>query len=305
MKVGSNLTTLQEAVASIKDGETVFIGGYFHYRHPMAAVREIIRQKKRDLTIVVPLSGMEADILIGAGCVKKVIFGFLSLDVFGMAPSFRRKVESGEIEHSDYGDLALMRSIEAAARKVGHVATRAWLGSDMIAHHPGKVVEVFGEKLLAVPAIQPDVALVHAQWADTEGSIVIEGESYDVEAVKAAGRVLATTERLLSPEQLRRLGKAVIPRYRIEHLVELPLGAHPSSCFPFYAHDMRHLLEYAECAQTEKGLEDYLKRYVHGPSSHESYLEMVGGVERVIKLERIMDAGIRYIRDKEKVAHHG
>ena len=245
---------------------------------------------------------MEADILIGAGCVKKVIFGFLSLDVFGMAPSFRRKVESGEVEHSDYGDLALIRSIEAAQRKVGHVAVRAWLGSDMLAHHPGQVVEVFGEKLLAVPAIQPDVALVHAQWADTEGNMVIEGESYDVEAVKAARRVIATVDRLVSPDELRRMGKPVIARYRIEHLVELPYGAHPTSCWPFYAHDMRHLLEYAEAAQTEAGLDAYLERYVFGPAGHESYLEEIGGAERLIKLDRIMAAGTRFIRDKRKVA---
>jgi glutaconate CoA-transferase subunit A len=305
LKVGSNLTSIAEAISTIKDGDVVFVGGYFHYRHPMAAAREIIRQGKKNLTVIAPLSGMEADILIGAGCVSKIIFGFLSLDIFGMAPSFRRKVESGEVEHSDYGDLALMRAIEAAQRKVGHIATRAWIGSDMIAHHPGQLVEVFGEKLLAVPALQPDVALVHAQWADTEGNLVIEGESYDVEAVKAAKRTIATVERLISPLEMRRLGKNVIPRYKIEHLVEQPYGAHPTSCFPFYAHDVRHILEYAEAAQTQEGLDAYLDRYVHGPQSNEAYLEAAADVERLIKLERIMSEGIRYIREKEKVASNG
>lgn len=305
MKVGSNLTSLEEAISTIKDGDTVFVGGYFHYRHPMAAVREIIKQGKKNLTVIAPLSGMEADILIGAGCVSKIIFGFLSLDIFGMAPSFRRKVESGEVEHSDYGDLALIRAIEAAQRQVKHIAVRAWIGSDMIEHHPGEVVEVFGEKLLAVPALQPDVALVHAQWADTEGNLVIEGESYDVEAVKAAKRTITTVEKLLSPQELRRLGKSIIPRYKIEHLIELPYGAHPTSCFPFYAHDVRHILEYTEAAQTQDGLDAYLDRYVRQPGSSEEYLEEAAGVERLIKLDRIMSEGIRYIREKEKVTANG
>ena len=113
------------------------------------------------------------------GCVKKVIFGFVSLDILGMAPSFRRKIESGEVEQSDYGDLALIRSLEAAQRKVSHVPIRAWIGSDMTAHHPGKVVDFFGEKLFAVPALRPDVAIVHAQWADTSGNMILEGESYE------------------------------------------------------------------------------------------------------------------------------
>jgi glutaconate CoA-transferase subunit A len=305
VKVGANLTSLAEAVSSIGHGETVFVGGYFHYRHPMAAVREIIRHGKKNLTVIAPLSGMEADILIGASCVKKIIFGFLSLDIFGMAPSFRRKIESGEVEHSDYGDLALIRSLEATQRKVGHVAVRAWLGSDMLARHPGKVVEVFGEKLLAVPALQPDVALVHAQWADTEGNLAIEGDSYDVDAIKAARRTIATVERLVAPQELRAMGKMIVPRYRVEQLVELPYGAHPSSCFPFYAHDVRHILEYAEAAQTEDALKAYLDHYVYGAKSHEAYLEAAGGVSRLLKLERIMNEGIRYIREKEKVPAHG
>jgi glutaconate CoA-transferase subunit A len=305
VKVGSNMTSLSEAIGSIKDGDIVFVGGYFHYRHPMAAVREIIRQGRKDLTVIAPLSGMEADILIGAGCARKIIFGFLSLDIFGMAPCFRRKVESGEVEHSDYGDLALIRSLEAAQRKVGHVATRAWLGSDMIKHHPGKLVEVFGEKLLAVPALQPDVALVHAQWADLEGNLAIEGDSYDVDAVKAAKRTIATAERIVAPDEMRAMGKMIIPRYRVEHLVEIPFGAHPTSCFPYYAHDVRHILEYAEAAQTDDGLKGYLDKYVHGVASHEKYLEQAGGVARLLKLERIMNEGIRYIRENDKVASNG
>jgi glutaconate CoA-transferase subunit A len=304
MRVGSNISTLADGAAAIRDGDTVGIGGYFFYRHPMALCREIIRQGKRNLTVIAPLSGVEADILIGAGCVRKIIFGFLSLDVFGMAPNFRRKVESGEVEHEDYGDLALVRSIEAASRSVPYIATRAWIGSDMLAHHPGKVIEAFGEKLLAVPALQPDIALVHCQWADTEGNMAIEGESYDVEMIAAARKVVATCEKLVSPAELRRLGKRIIPRYRIEHLIPLPFGAHPCSCFPFHTQDMRHILEYSQAAQTEEGFKSYLDRYVFGLPKHTDYLEAVGGVEKLLKLEQLMTKGIQFIRDKERARSH-
>lgn len=305
VKVGSHLSTLPEAIADIRDGDTVAIGGYFFYRHPMALCREIIRQRKRGLTVVAPLSGVEADILIGAGCVRKITFGFLSLDMFGMAPNFRRKTESGEVEHEDYGDLALIRALEAAQRHVPYIATRAWIGSDMLAHHPGKVIEAFGEKLLAVPALRPDVALVHCQWADTEGNMAIEGESYDIEMIKAARVVIATCERLVSAADLRRLGAPIVPRYRIEHLIHLPFGAHPCSCYPFHTQDMRHLLEYAQAAQTERSFAAYLDRYVFNLPEHADYLEAVGGVGKILKLEQLMARGIQFIRDKERTRPHG
>ncbi len=284
--------SLKDAVSLIKSGDTVAIGGYYFYRHPMALVREIVRAGLKDLTIVTPLSAVESDLLIGAGCVKKIIFGFVSFDILGLAPQFRRRVEQGAVEVLEYGDLPLMRSLEASSRDLPFIPARSLTGTDLLARHPARQIDgADGEKLISLPPIRPDVMLIHAQWSDADGNLMIEGDGYDIELFKASRKVIASVERIVGRGELRQLGKATLPRYGVDALVEVRYGAHPCSCYPFYIHDLWHLAEYAEASRAGR-FEEYLDRYVLSPKDHEDYLERIGGVRSLMRLERLMTRGI-------------
>lgn len=286
-------TTIESAIGSLEDGQTVGIGGYYFYRHPMAFVREIIRSGVKDLTLVTPLASIEADMLIGAGCVKKIIFGFVSFDVLGLAPNFRRACEEGALEALEYGDMPLMRSFEAASRDIPFLPTRCLTGTDLLERHPAEPFKApDNETLMNVPQLTLDVMLVHGQWADGDGNLVIDGEGYDVEMVKAARRVYATVERIVGRGELRSLAGSHVPRYHVDALVESPFSAHPTSCYPRYAHDLWHLSEYVDYA-TSGRFDEYLQRHVHSTSTEAQYLETVGGPEKLLDLQLLMQAGRR------------
>lgn len=290
------LASLTEAVSHIKSGDTVAIGGYYFCRHPMALVREMVRAGLKDLTLVTPISSADSDLLIGAGCVKKIIFGFVAFEVLGLAPNFRRWSEQGKIEAIEYADLPLMRSLEASTRALPFMPARGLTGTNTLDIHPAKQIDgANGEKLLSLPPIRPDVMLIHAQWADRDGNLLIEGEGYDTELLKASNKVVATVEKIVGRREFVQLGKLTLPRYSVDALVELPFGAHPCSCYPWYVHDLWHLMEYVDLAK-EGRFDEYLARYVFEPTDHADYLERVGGVRNHLRLEALMRRGIERVR---------
>lgn len=270
---------LASAVAEIENGATVGLGGYFQHRHPMAAVRELIRQNKRDLHVVAPLGGIECDLLIGAGALRKLTFGFVSMDVYGQAPNFRKAAESGQLEVVEHGDLALMRALEAAERGVAWLPSRAWLGSDMEPHHPGAPVDMGnGERLWKVPALELDWALVHAQSATPQGDCVLQGESYDAVMIKGAKHALVTTEEIAtSNDIIDKWNGRTVARYFVDAVVHVPFGAHPTSCYPDYTQDALHLVEYVETASAGR-VAEYVNGYVGADEA--AYQEAIGADRR-------------------------
>ena len=248
--VSEPFAEISTAVAAIEDGSTVGFGGYFQHRHPMAIIRELIRQGKKDLHVVAPLGGYDAELALAGGIARKITFGFISMDVFGLSPAFRRTVEGGTVEAVEYGDLALMRAFEAAERGLPYLPTRAWTGSDMGSHHPGDPVEgTDGEMLWAAPALVLDWALVHVPYATPQGDLVLLGESYDSVMVKSADRVMATAERIIPKSEVaEKWGGRTAARYIGDFIMEVPFGAHPTSCYPFYAQDAEYLLDYMDSA---------------------------------------------------------
>ena len=291
------LATLEEAVAEIQSGDTVAIGGYYFCRHPVALVRAIVRAGIKDLTIVTPISTIDSDLLIGAGCVRKIIFGFVSFDILGLAPNFRQRAQEGTIEVLEYADLPLMRSLEASTRALPFMPARSLTGTNILDIHPARQIDgENGEKLISLPPIRPDVLLIHAQWADRSGNLLLEGEGYDTELLKASSKVVATVEGIVGRRELVQLGKLTVPRYSVDALVELPFGAHPCSCYPYYVHDLWHLLEYMDLARSGRFAE-YLQRYVYDVVDHTDYLERVGGLRQTLKLEKLMRRGIANVRE--------
>lgn len=281
---------LAKAVAQVADGSTVGFGGYFQSRHPMAAIREIVRQGKKELHIVTPLGGIDTEMLLAAGVATKITFGFISMDVFGQSPSFRKTIESGLVEAVEYGDLALIRAMEAAERGLPWLPTRAWIGSDIEPYHPGSPFDAGnGEHLWKVPALKLDWALVHVPFATEDGDLVLIGEGYDALMVKSASHVIATAEQLVPKADIAaRWSGRTVARYTCDHVIELPYGAHPSGCFPFYVQDVPHLLTYMNAI--ENGFDSY--RNAHLQEDETSYLSEIGAT-RLLHLRQRMSMAMR------------
>lgn len=258
----------------VADGTRLGVGGYFSYRHPMALVRSLVRIGRRRLELISPFGGLDVDLLVGAGTTSRVTYGFVSLDVFGLAPNFRGAAERGDIVHEDYGAVTLARGLEAAYRGLPALPVRTMLGSDLALSHPGRFVDIDGCCLFLSPALVPDVTLLHVPWATDRGELKIRGEGFDPDLAKAARHLIVSADRVVSAREFDAIDGVPIAR-RADVLIEIPFGAHPTSCFPHYVADLWHALEYSEVAATSEGFSTYVERYVMGCSSHAQYLERI------------------------------
>jgi glutaconate CoA-transferase subunit A len=265
------ITSLEDAAKGIKDGDLITTGGATFQRAPMEFVRELVRQGKKDLNLVDREPAMDFDLLIGAGCVAKVRAGMLAFEVFGLAPNFRKKSEAREIITKEGACQPIIAGFRAAAMGLPSIPVKGMLGSDLldisedIGGHKQVEDPFTGEKMIAVRAIEPDVAIVHAQKADEYGNARIEGPLYeDVIKAKAAKRVVVTAEELIPNSEFRKMPWATtLPHFIVDAVVEVPKGAFPCSCFNYYDADYEHIKEYLKAVAKDQ-FEGYLDKYVYG-----------------------------------------
>jgi glutaconate CoA-transferase subunit A len=275
------LVPLEEAIATVRDGHTVALGGGLSARLPMAAVRELIRQGRRDLHLVGSAHGIDVDLLVAAGAVgvcEESYVGF-EQDV-GLAPAYRRAAETGSLDIRESCCVTMLTQLRAAEAGVPFLPVRGVKGSDIRRLHPeyAEVTCPFtGEVLVVVPAIRPDVALIHAELADRRGNLHFDMPYVlDERFASASKAVVATVERVVSTEEVMGAG-ITIPAHLVSALAEVPYGAHPSSCYPAYAYDRDHLREYA--GATAAGPAEaaaYVDRYVTGAPTEEAYRTQIG-----------------------------
>jgi len=262
------LYSLEDAIAKfVSDGDVVAIGGIGRNRCPMEAVREVIRQGKKDLHIVGREKGMDFDMLIGAGCVRKVSFALVSLEEFGLAPNFRKFAQEGKIEIDEHACGSIINSIRASAMGIPSIPVRGLIGSDVFRYNENIkefVCPFTGEKMVLVKAVNPDVAIIHAHRADEYGNIQIFGSYWeDILMAKGAKKVIVTVEEIIEHEEIRKNPfNTAIPYFYVSAVVHAPRGAYPTSCDSYYNYDDEHIKEYAKLAKTEEGFNEYLKKYV-------------------------------------------
>jgi len=276
------------------------MGGQTIGRCAMAFIHEIVRQKKKDLTLVGCNLGMNMDILVGAGLVKRTECGTGNLERFGTAFSWRRAVEAGSLENEDYSHLAMVTRFLAGEMGVPFMPIRSLLGTDILAKKSagtGKKYEIIPnpwdpqDRVVLLPALQPDVSIIHVQKADEEGNLIIEGFlTHEPEMIRASKAVIASCEEIIPAEEVRRYPeRTTIPYVYVQALVLQPWGAHPTSVYRYYMHDIDHLREYQRCAR-EGGVvyADYLDKYIYSCANFEEYLEKVGGWQKYRKLRQEM-----------------
>jgi glutaconate CoA-transferase subunit A len=294
--------TLSQAVAQfVPKGCHISIGGFTINRNPMAAVYEIIRQGITGLHLYAHSNGQGVDELVGGGCVDELEIAYAGSGRF--APTcarFRKAVQEGTLLVEDYSNYQMTLRFLAGAMGVPFLPTRSGLGTDIIekwgfaparrqadAKLPDKKLVVldnpFGNwaevsKLLLVPAINPDVTIVHVQSCDRQGTARIEGLTFaDVEQVRSARHVIITCEELVDTAQLRaESDRNQIPFICVDAVVPIPYGAYPTACYRYYDYDPIYLNYYRQMAEDEGRYQDYLQEFVYGVTSHEDLLEKVG-----------------------------
>jgi glutaconate CoA-transferase subunit A len=295
------VVSLSEAVRRyIHDGAQISFGGFTVNRQPMACAYEIIRQGITGLQVHMHSGGQALDPLIGAGCVRAVEIAYGANGRF--APTclcFRRMVERGELLVEDYTNYQMTLRFLAGAMGVPFLPVRSGMGTDIVkrwgfdtemrsrdARLPSHKLVVLDnpfaegspEPIVLVPAINPDVTVIHAQQADTQGTVRLAGLTFaDVEQAQAARCVIVTCEELVKPEVLRaEPDRNQIPFFAVDAVVHVPFGAHPTACYGFYDYDAHHLHEYRAAAANEAQFAAYLDKYVYGVSGHTEYLERIG-----------------------------
>lgn len=293
----NKVLTLTDAAALVPSGASISIGGFTSQRHPTALLRELIRRQIRDLAIYYHSAGSDVDLLIGAGCVRRLEGAYLADGVFSpIAPNFRRFVEAARVEIVDYSNAAMMARFTAAAMGLPCLPTRSMLGTDMMAGSEAQAMTCpfSGESLALVPAAHTDFCLLHVQQATASGLLRIEGQEFlDVQQALAARTVIATCEELVDEAVLREEPERNrIPAFAVHAVVPLPFGAHPHGVHNCYDYDPEHLRLYTAAAQSDATFAAYLERFVFGPTSHQAYLQAVGGVERLEQLRP--GAGLGY-----------
>jgi glutaconate CoA-transferase subunit A len=248
--------TPDEVVAQLEDGMTVGIGGWGSRRKPMALVRAILRSDLKDLTVVA-YGGPELGLLARSGKAKKIVYAFCTLDSIALEPNFRHVRENALVEAVEYDEGMFLAGLRAAAHRLPFAVTRAGLGSDILTVNPGlkTVKDPYGvEELVAMPALELDVALVHANIGDEKGNAALTGPDPYMDDLfcLAAKKAYVSVERVVPSEDLLKeagcLHTLTIHRYMTHGVVEAPNGAHFTECPPEYNRDEAFQKHYAASA---------------------------------------------------------
>jgi glutaconate CoA-transferase subunit A len=279
----SKVISLRQAIADlVPDGASVALCLQLEQMIPFAAGHEIIRQKKRGLKLIGPISDILFDQLIGAGCVEQVIAAWVGNAMMGSAYNFRRAVEEDSLKVFNMTNFSVALALQAGAMGVPFLPTRTALGSDITKgnHFFYPVISPFvpQETLWAVRALIPDVTIVHLQRCDEEGNAHCWGNfGIMIEAARAAKKVIVVAEEVVSHEVIASdPNRTVIPGFLVTAVVECPYGGHPSPVQGYYKRDDALFRQYHEQTKTRADNEAWLKRWVYEVADRKEYLNQLG-----------------------------
>jgi glutaconate CoA-transferase, subunit A len=284
--VADKRMTAAEVISRLSSGMTIGIGGWGSRRKPMSLVREILRSDLTDLTVVT-YGGPDVGLLCAAGKVRKLVFGFVSLDSIALDPHFRAARQAGAVEVAEYDEGMLQWGLYAAGLKLPFLPTRAGLGSDVMTHNPQlrTVADPYGgDEVLAMPALHLDAALVHMNRADMHGNAQFLGPDpyFDDLYCMAAERAFVSCERIVPTAELTAEAHPAtlkINRLLVTGVVEAPNGAHFTSCVPDYERDEEFQREYVRAAADPEAWREFSDRYLSG--SEEEYQSAVAARQEV------------------------
>ena len=259
-------------------------GGFAITRCVVAAAHELVRARRRNLLVSQVIGGIDTDLLVGGGCVRRLVYSGGSLDRFGSLHAVNRAILSGEIEAEEYSSLALTLRLHAGALGLPYVPMRSMLASDLLRDltQRGDAVRVerdpfTGSPVVVLSPLRPDVAFIHADIADTAGNATLGGPHWSVrETALAAARTVVLAEEVVGVGEISP-NSVTIPSACVAAVVHVPFGAHPTAVADRYDYDRGHLELYVAAARAGgDGYAQYLDDYVLGVASHEDYLARAG-----------------------------
>jgi glutaconate CoA-transferase subunit A len=264
-------TTLYDAIANIPDGARLALGGNTLHRGPGTAVHEIVRQGKRGLEIVKTAGAYDVDLLCAAGCAAAVSAGFIGYETpFGMAPAYRRAVETGAVAAREHACATVIAGLRAAIQGVPFMPVAGLDGSDLPAARGfRRLADPYSDtQVYVVPALPPDLAIIHVQEADVHGNGRIIGTRFeDVLMAQAARRVILTAERIIDGVAFAEMPETVaIPSFLVDAVVAAPGGAWPFSCAPLYDYDADYLAAWVSAARDAATATRFIDERVLAPA---------------------------------------
>ena len=276
--------SLHDAATLVRDGMSVGIGGSTMSRTPMAMIWELMRQRRKHLSCSRSIVSTDGDLLFGSDLADEVVTSWFAQGIlWGLSKVMRHHVEKGGKRFQEWSHMAMGMRFRAGGMGVPFLPIRSMLGSDVLKQRPEPKefdCPFTGEKLLLVPALNPDVALIHVQRCDPFGNAQIDGLQFmDIDLAMAANRVILTTERIVSNDQIRRApDQTKIPFFAVEAVVEVPFGCAPHECGGVYEPLFGHMDYYTSLVNTDpvSGMGEYLERYIYGPKSWTDYLGLLG-----------------------------
>jgi glutaconate CoA-transferase subunit A len=301
--MGGKLMSLGDAVERFaRDGALVALGGFTINRNPMAFVYEMARRRVRGLHLVAHSNGQALDTLVGAGCVSRIEVAYGGNGRF--APTcvrFRKAVERGEVAVEDYSNYQMALRFLAGALHVPFIPTKSGLHTDLVARQgfspayrtahglPDKKLVVMpdpfdggaGDDVVALPALNPDLTILHVQTVGSDGTVRIKGLTFaDLEQAKAAKAVVVTCEEIVPAAELRAdPDQNALPPFLVDAVVCVPYGAHPTACRFFYDYDPAFLTDYRRAARDDQAWTGFLDEWVYGLAGHDEYLAKIGAAQ--------------------------
>lgn len=288
------VVSLEEAARLVNDGDHVAIGGCTVSRTPMAMIWALIRAQKRNLTISRSITSTEGDLFFASGASKHVITSWFTQGiVWGVSKVMRHYTENKLARFEEWSHMSIGLRYRAGAMGIPFMPARSMMGSD-VGRLVGSNLKIMtcpftGEQVVLLPALNPDVALIHVQRCDAYGNAQLDGLQFmDIDIAMAANRVILTTERIVSNDQIRRMpDQTRIPFFTVDAVVEAPFGCAPHECYGAYEPFFDHLDFYAELSKDPvKGPQQYLEAYYFEPKSWAQYLAKLG-------VEALLDASRR------------
>ncbi len=287
------LMSVSEAVRQfVHDGDYVASGGFGTTRIATSILHEIVRQRKKHLGFAGTTTTHDLQILIAGRCIDRCdVAYFLGLESRGLSPNARRAIESGEIELTEWTNATLAWRFKAAAMGIPFLPVRSMLGTDVFAHSAAKEITCpfTGQTLAAVPALFPDVGIIHVHRADIYGNAQVDGITMvDYDKARAAKRLILTTERLVKTEALRsNTARTLVPYWLVDAVCHVPYGSYPGNMPYEYFSDEEHLAEWMEAEKEPQTLKAFLDKYIYGVREFKEYLKLKGGEARMQQLREM------------------
>jgi glutaconate CoA-transferase subunit A len=288
----SKLMTARQAVELfVHDGDYLASGGFGTNRIPSILLHEIVRQGKKNLGLAGHTMTHDFQILCAGECVSRCDSAYiLGLEARGLSPNARRLIQEGKIELCEWTNAALAWRFRAAAMGISFIPSRVMLGTDTFEHSAAIEVDCpfTGQKYAALPALYPDVAIIHVHRADPTGNCQIDGlEVADVELSQASKHVLISAEEIVSEDSIRSdPGRTKIPATIVDAVIEAPYGSYPGNMPGLYFSDEEHIQQWLEVEKDPAAFKAFLQKHIYGVKDFYEYLDLCGGIRRIMELSR-------------------